>query len=153
VVDVHDKEARSRNMRAIRSKNTKPELLIRQRLHAAGFRFRIHRKDLPGNPDIVLPRYRAVIFVHGCFWHGHGCYLFKLPSSRPDFWRDKIAQNQQRDLRNISRLTELGWRVLTIWECALKGRLRLSPDVITDQVAQWLCGENDAAVLSCAGLE
>jgi len=86
VTDVHDAESRSRNMRAIRSRDTKPEILIRQWLHAAGFRFRIHRRDLPGRPDVVLPKYRATVFVHGCFWHGHACHLFKVPQSRRDFW-------------------------------------------------------------------
>ncbi len=152
VVDVHDTEARSRNMRAVRSKNTKPEVQVRRCLHAAGFRFRLHRKDLPGNPDIVLPKYCAVIFVHGCFWHGHACHLFKWPSSRTEFWQKKIGNNQERDLRNICQLKDLGWRVLTVWECALKGRHRLSAEVITQEITQWLNSEKSAAVLGCAGM-
>jgi DNA mismatch endonuclease (patch repair protein) len=140
-------------MRAIRSKNTQPEIQVRKLLHAAGFRFRLHRKDLPGNPDIVLPKHRAVIFVHGCFWHGHQCHLFKLPGSRTEFWQGKISKNQQRDIRDIRELQEIGWRVLTIWECALKGKHRLRADVIVAEMSSWLMSKKSAAVFGCAGLE
>lgn len=120
MVDVHTPEARSRNMRAIRNKDTKPELLIRKALHARGYRYRLGGSDLPGHPDIVLPKYKTVIFIHGCFWHGHNCKYFKLPATRTDFWAEKIQSNQERDLRSASLLLELGWTVLTVWECSLK---------------------------------
>lgn len=152
MVDVHDNAVRSRNMRAIRSKNTKPEIQIRQYLHAAGFRFRLHRKDLPGHPDIVLPKYRAVILVHGCFWHGHDCHLFKVPSSRKDFWLEKIGANRLRDVRTVEKLSEMGWRVLTIWECALKGRLRYKPEKLTKEISAWLRSGNGPASIGCTGL-
>jgi DNA mismatch endonuclease (patch repair protein) len=118
--DVVSKEVRSRMMSGIRGKNTKPEMLIRKELHARGFRFRLHRKDLPGRPDIVLPRHNAVIQVQGCFWHGHACQLFKYPENNAAFWREKIHSNRERDARTNAALIALGWRVLTVWECATR---------------------------------
>jgi DNA mismatch endonuclease (patch repair protein) len=120
-MDVLTPEQRRTNMSRIRGKDTLPELLLRRGLHAAGLRFRLHARDLPGRPDLVFPRYRAVVLVHGCFWHGHDCQLFKLPETRRDFWRAKIAGNRARDTRNHSALLRQGWKVLTVWECALKG--------------------------------
>jgi DNA mismatch endonuclease (patch repair protein) len=125
-------------MRAIRAKDTKPELHIRRLLHAAGFRFRLHRKDLPGNPDIVLPKYRTAIFVHGCFWHGHECYLFKVPSTRREFWVEKIGANRRRDNAKTQALLDQSWRVLTIWECAVKGRKRQSDQELVKCISNWL---------------
>lgn len=125
-------------MSGIRGKNTKPELLIRKALHARGFRYRLHCKDLPGNPDLCLPKYRAVIFVHGCFWHGHGCHLFKWPKTRPEFWRQKIERNRAVDEAALLALLEAGWRVATVWECALKGRLRLPADRVLAELERWL---------------
>lgn len=107
-------------MRAIRSRNTRPELLVRKYLHAAGFRYRLHDKRLPGKPDIVLPRYRAVIFVHGCFWHGHDCKYFILPKTRTEFWQKKIEANRARDREHIVQLNQLAWRVIVVWECEVK---------------------------------
>ncbi|RFP08000.1 MULTISPECIES: very short patch repair endonuclease [unclassified Duganella] len=138
MVDVHDRETRSRNMSAIRSKNTKPELQIRRWLHAAGFRFRLHRNDLPGRPDLVLAKYRAVILIHGCFWHGHDCHMFKIPNSRREFWLEKINANRDRDARDIARLFDAGWRVMTVWECSMKGTRRRTADAITAEIADWL---------------
>ena len=107
-------------MSRIRAKNTKPELLVRSMLHRRGYRFRIHMKGLPGRPDIVLPKYHTVIFVHGCFWHGHeGCRDFALPKTRTEWWLQKINGNKEKDSENISRLDKLGWRVIVIWECEL----------------------------------
>ena len=117
MVDVVDSATRSRMMSGIRGRNTKPEILIRSLLHRQGFRFRLHVRDMPGKPDIVLPRYRAVVFVHGCFWHGHNCPLFKLPGTRPDFWSEKIERNQNNDNRAKAALLADGWRVGVIWEC------------------------------------
>lgn len=125
-------------MSGIRGKDTKPELAIRSALHRAGFRFRLHRKDLPGRPDLVFPRHDAVLFVHGCFWHGHDCHLFRWPKSREDFWREKIGKNITRDQAQYQALADSGWRVGTIWECALNGKTRLPFDDLVDQCAIWL---------------
>ncbi len=112
---------RSRNMAAIRGKDTAPELAVRRILHAMGVRFRLHRKDLPGSPDIVLPRQRKVVFVHGCFWHRHeGCRYSTTPKTRQEFWVVKFESNVFRDNRNQSELKQLGWRVLVVWECELR---------------------------------
>ncbi len=120
MVDVHSPDVRSKNMRAIRSKDTKPEILVRKALFAAGFRYRLHKAELPGKPDIVFQKYRTVIFIHGCFWHGHDCKYFKLPNTRQDFWCVKIKQNQDRDLVNIAQLNKLGWHVILVWECTTR---------------------------------
>lgn len=136
--DVVPAEVRSRMMAGIRGTNTKPELLLRKGLHARGFRFRLHDRSLPGKPDIVLPRYRAVIFAHGCFWHGHGCHLFKWPSTRPEFWQAKIARNRAVDSRARVALAMAGWRQAIVWECALKGRTRLPPSDVISVCADWL---------------
>ena len=114
-------EARSANMSRVGNKNTKPELLVRRILHRAGYRFRLHRSDLPGSPDVVLPRWRTAVFVHGCFWHGHeGCRRSKLPSTRTDFWQTKVERNQERDGIAKKGLERLGYKVVTLWECELK---------------------------------
>lgn len=108
-------------MRAVRKKDTKPELAVRRLLYAMSFRFRLHRRDLPGSPDIVLPRYRAAIFVHGCFWHRHdGCRHANLPRSRPEYWLPKLARNVERDRAALAALEAAGWRVLVLWECELR---------------------------------
>lgn len=138
MVDVVDRKTRSRMMSGIRGKNTRPELLIRKGLHARGFRFRLHDKRLPGKPDLVLPKYSAVIFVHGCFWHGHDCHLFKWPQSRRDFWRTKITRNKAKDAESYASLKKEGWYILTIWECALKGRTRRPLDQVLDTATDWL---------------
>jgi DNA mismatch endonuclease (patch repair protein) len=112
---------RSRNMAAIRGKDTAPELAVRRILHAMGLRFRMHRKDLPGRPDIVLPKHRTVVFVHGCFWHRHeGCRYTTTPKTRQEFWQSKFADNVERDSRNSTDLQQLGWRVIVVWECELR---------------------------------
>jgi DNA mismatch endonuclease (patch repair protein) len=146
MTDVHSPERRSKNMQAIRHKNTTPELLIRRLLHARGFRFRLHVRDLAGSPDIVLPKFRAAIFVHGCFWHGHGCHLFKLPQTRREFWENKINTNRARDVRNMAALQHGGWRVLTVWECAIKGRFRQPEDVLVDSIERWIRSDSEMAV-------
>lgn len=125
-------------MSGIRGKNTRPEMLLRRGLHARGLRYRLHVKDLPGRPDIVFPARKAVLFVHGCFWHGHDCHLFRMPGSRPDFWRTKIERNREVDRRAVWTLGEAGWRVGVVWECALKGRTRLDHDEVLDACAAWV---------------
>lgn len=119
-MDVHNKKTRSYNMSQIRSKNTKPELLVRRFLFANGYRFRLHDKKLPGNPDIVLPKYKSVVYVNGCFWHGHdNCKYFVIPKTRTGWWVNKILKNKQRDNENYSKLKTKGWKVFSIFECEL----------------------------------
>ena len=120
-MDKISKEARSRNMAAIKSRDTKPELTIRRFLHENGFRFRLHRKDLPGKPDIVLPKYKTVIFVNGCFWHGHkNCKYFVIPKTRTKWWYDKIFGNKKLDKKNSKTLSNMGWKIITVFECNLR---------------------------------
>lgn len=120
MVDVVDAATRSRMMAGIRSKNTKPEIQVRRYLHAQGFRFRLHDKNLPGKPDLVLPKWKAAIFVHGCFWHWHECRYFKLPQTNTEFWRVKLSANKLRDEASCTQLGALGWRVFIVYECALR---------------------------------
>jgi DNA mismatch endonuclease (patch repair protein) len=120
MTDVHSKEIRSFNMSKIKGKDTKPELLVRKFLHRKGFRYRIHAKDLPGKPDIVLPKYKTIIFVHGCFWHGHeGCKYYVIPKTKSDWWLNKINSTIAKDATNKEFLTSNGWNVIEIWECEL----------------------------------
>lgn len=123
MADNHSKEVRSMNMSHIHSKNSKPEELVRKYLFSKGFRYRKHVRTLPGCPDIVLPKYKTVIFVNGCFWHKHDCSRFVWPSTNEDYWRPKILRNVERDKRNIAELQKLGWTVLTVWECELKKKV------------------------------
>lgn len=121
MADVHNRQTRSYNMSRIRSKDTKPELLVRRFLHANGFRYRLHDCKLPGRPDIVLPRYKTVIFVHGCFWHGHArCKYFKVPQTRTQWWLDKIGRNRANDAKAVKTLRKGGWKVVVVWGCKLK---------------------------------
>lgn len=136
-------------MAAIRSGNTKPELIVRKALHAMGLRYRLHVTNLPGRPDLVLARHRAVIFVNGCFWHHHDCHLFKWPTTRAEFWHAKINRNVANDARAISDLQQTGWRVAVIWECALKGRTRLDARLAMQEVADWI--KSSKASLSIRG--
>jgi DNA mismatch endonuclease (patch repair protein) len=124
MIDVLTPAQRQLNMSRIRGKDTKPEMIIRKGLHAAGLRFRLHAKDLPGRPDLILPRYRAAIQVHGCFWHGHNCPMCRLPATRGEFWSAKILGNRERDERTSAALLVSGWRLLTVWECSLRGPAR-----------------------------
>lgn len=138
MADIVSAEIRSRMMSGIRGKDTRPEVLVRRGLHALGFRFRLHVSDLPGTPDIVLPKFHAVILVNGCFWHGHDCPLFRWPKSRRHFWRQKISRNRTVDSRAVRNLQQAGWRVMTVWECSIKGRSRLPADKVVISVARWL---------------
>jgi DNA mismatch endonuclease (patch repair protein) len=138
MVDVLTPAQRSLCMSRIRGTNTGPERVLRAQLFHQGFRYRLHAKHLPGRPDLVFPRYHAVIFVHGCFWHGHDCRLFKLPGTNTDFWTKKIEKNREHDLRTVNALRRQGWRVLTVWECALRGPGGLSPTNIAQKAARWL---------------
>lgn len=138
MTDVVSPKTRSKMMSGIQGKNTKPEILIRRALHKRGFRYRINVKSLPGKPDLVFPKYKAVIHINGCFWHGHNCHLFKWPSTRPDFWHKKILGTRKRDKENNRELKKLGWRVLTIWECAVKGKNKLSFEKVIVDISDWL---------------
>jgi DNA mismatch endonuclease (patch repair protein) len=125
MADVHSKATRSYNMSKIKGKDTKPELLVRKFLHKNGFRYRIHLKDLPGKPDIVLPKYKTVVFIHGCFWHGHeGCKYYVIPKTRTEWWLNKINGNIAKDLLANEQLTIKGWKVIEIWECKLNKQLK-----------------------------
>ena len=134
-MDIWSKKKRSEVMSKIRGKNTKPELLLRSALHKCGYRFRIHRKDLPGNPDIILSKYKTAIFVHGCFWHYHAdCGEGRLPKTNTKFWNEKLVKNMERDKRNIAALKKSGWAVMVIWECEVEKQL---PKVISRLKRHW----------------
>jgi DNA mismatch endonuclease (patch repair protein) len=139
---------RSRNMSHIRGTDTVPELQIRQALHALGFRYRLHAKDLPGKPDLVFPKYRSVVFVHGCFWHGHGCANFRWPRGNAEYWRAKISSNISRDQLNEQALQALGWRVLVVWECLLRGKTRKPISEVVGEIAEWLWSRQIPGVTS-----
>lgn len=129
-MDKLSRNQRSKNMAAVRGKNTSPELRVRRMLHSMGYRYRLHRKDLPGKPDIVLPKYRLCIFVHGCFWHQHpGCKRATIPETRREFWQEKFCKNKKRDELSLRELGKLGWQVCTIWECETK-----SPDILAKRL-------------------
>jgi len=139
VTDVVAPETRSRMMAGIRGKDTKPEMAVRRALFAAGFRFRLHRRDLPGAPDVVLPGRRIAVFIHGCFWHMHeGCSHAKLPATRPDFWKAKLEGNVERDQRAVEELLAQGWRVLVVWECATKEKA--ANTALPEALSAWIGG-------------
>lgn len=148
-MDTVSKETRSRMMSAVRAKNTKLELEIRRRLFAKGFRYRLHKKDLPSKPDMVFSKYSAIIFVHGCFWHHHGCYRSTIPETRHGWWKKKLEGNHDRDNEAVKKLRELGWRILIIWECSFRRPGINRPemlDKIADRSARFL--ESNKRMLS-----
>lgn len=136
--DVHSTAIRSKNMRAIKSKDTRPEILIRKALHARGLRYRLHATALPGTPDLVLTKLKTVVFVNGCFWHGHRCHLSKVPKTRTTFWLSKISDNISRDARVYQKLMDSGWRIAVIWECGIKGRSTQQFNALIDELIGWL---------------
>ena len=137
-MDIVPPKTRSRMMSGIKSINTQPELLVRSLLHRMGFRFRLHRRDLQGRPDIVMPKYRVAIFIHGCFWHQHqGCKYVKMPASNVQFWAEKLNGNRKRDQQNIDHLLCSGWRVLVVWECAIRSR---SGSDLSEEIVSWILG-------------
>lgn len=133
MADIVPPDVRSRMMSGILGKNTKPEWAVRRALHAHGFRYRLHVRDLPGHPDIVLRRHRAVVFIHGCFWHGHDCSFFRWPKTRPEFWQAKIERNRANDAKHKAELQSAGWRVAVVWECALRRRMDVGA-----ALAEWI---------------
>jgi len=138
VTDVYSSEKRSAVMRRVKGRDTQPELKVRKALTRLGARYRLHRADLPGKPDIVMPGRKLAVFVHGCFWHAHDCPLFRWPGTRQDFWREKIGRNRERDAEVEVALDHAGWRVLKIWECSMKGRGRIGTDAVVSLAADWL---------------
>lgn len=145
MTDVVDSKTRSRMMAGIKGKNTRPEILVRSALHRQGFRFKLHDKTLPGKPDLVLPKYKAIINIHGCFWHGHDCKFFKVPSTRTAFWLAKINGNKSRDGLQKEALLKQGWRVLTVWECALRGKKADTLQLTIDSISAWLISKSPTA--------
>jgi DNA mismatch endonuclease (patch repair protein) len=145
MVDVVDPATRSRMMSGIRGKNTKPEILVRKALHKQGFRYRLHVKDLPGKPDLVFPKYNAVIFVHGCFWHGHNCKYFKVPKTRTEFWLNKINDNRRRDRRVQHELAATGWRIAIVWECSVRSKINMELLDLANQLSDWLRSDSSSA--------
>lgn len=148
MADIVDSSTRSRMMAGIKGKDTKPELEIRKKLFSLGYRYRLHDKKLPGKPDLIFPQYRCVIFVNGCFWHAHGCHLFKWPKTKKSFWRKKINSNKDRDRLVHRELIKQHWRVLQIWECALKGKTKISIDVVISKTCKWIRGKEPFAEIS-----
>ncbi len=151
MTDIVDPATRSIMMSNIRNKDTRPELLLRKGLFKKGFRYSLHSPTIPGKPDIILQKYNALIFVNGCFWHGHECNLFKWPKTRSDFWKQKITGNKERDAKNQKKCRNLGWRVLIVWECAMKGKLKQPPEKIIDLVSDWINSKNSFMEVSGRG--
>lgn len=147
MTDVLTPEQRRKCMSSVQRKDTSPELVLRSIIHKSGLRYRLHRKNLPGTPDIVFPRFKAVLFVHGCYWHSHGCYKSTVPKSRQEFWKKKFDANKERDVRNVEALLKLGWRVMTVWECALKGKKSLPDSDISDLIKTWLLSSEQVSEL------
>ena len=149
MADVVDAATRSRMMAGIRGRDTKIEIAVRKALHARGLRYRTDVRGLPGRPDIVLPRWKAAILVHGCFWHAHDCGLCRIPATRPDFWREKLEGNAARDRRNEGALCAAGWRVAIVWECALRGKGERALIDVADRLTEWVRG--DEAMIEMRG--
>lgn len=137
-MDTVDKQTRSRIMSSVGQKDTGPEMLLRTLLHGAGLRYRLYDRTLPGSPDLVFPKFGAVVFVHGCYWHSHGCYRSTVPKSRRSFWERKFSANRRRDSRDVGALNTLGWRVMVVWECSLKGKSACPHDAVAQAVKVWL---------------
>lgn len=152
MADVHSKAVRSKNMRAIATRDTAIEKRLAGLLSECGFAFRTQDTALAGRPDFVIDEHRCVIFAHGCFWHHHHCYLFKVPATRTEFWLEKIGRNVQRDRRDIQRLLSEGWRVLLVWECALRGREKLSDRALTERLEEWICSGGQYAQIDTLGI-
>ena len=148
MTDVVEPLVRSRMMSGIKGKDTKPEIIIRKALFARGLRYRLHVKDIPSKPDMVLPKFNAVIFINGCFWHKHDCSLFKWPSSNIQFWKEKIEGNAQRDIKNHAKVMQHGLRSITIWECALKGKNKLPLELVLQKIQEWLYSESFTSEIS-----
>ncbi|WP_159806754.1 very short patch repair endonuclease [Litoreibacter roseus] len=146
MTDIVDKQTRSRMMAGIKGKDTKPELVLRRALHARGFRYRLHSKNVPGRPDLMFPKHHAIVFVHGCFWHRHkGCRYTSTPSTRPEFWKAKFDANVARDRDVQDKLLDSGWRVATVWECTLRTPEKINET--TDLLSEWLPGGESEVII------
>jgi DNA mismatch endonuclease (patch repair protein) len=152
MADVHNPATRSKNMRAIGTQNTAIEKRLAALLNDVGFDYAVQDASLPGRPDFVLSEYRCILFTHGCFWHHHDCYLFKVPETRTEFWLQKIGKNVARDARDIALLQAQGWRVLVVWECALRGKRKLSDAALTERLEEWICGGEGSAQIDTQGI-
>lgn len=147
--DIMSPDDRSRLMARIRGRNTKPELILRKALFRLGLRYRLHPRGIPGRPDMLFPRWRAAVFVHGCFWHGHDCRLFKWPKANAQFWETKIRGNVERDRRTLDALIAQNWRVLTVWECSIRGGDRETIDNVVRLVSDWLKSGRETTAIPC----
>ncbi|NIF57395.1 very short patch repair endonuclease [Enterobacter sp. Ap-916] len=152
MADVHSKAIRSKNMRAIATRDTAIEKRLAGLLAECGFSFRVQDAALPGKPDFVVDEYRCVIFTHGCFWHHHDCYLFKVPATRTEFWLEKIGRNVVRDKRDTALLLAQGWRVLIVWECALRGREKMQDRALCERLEEWICSGGRSAEINVTGI-
>jgi len=152
MADVHSSEIRSKNMRAIRTRDTAIETRLAELLTELGLSYRVQDKMLPGRPDFILEQYKAIIFVHGCFWHKHHCHLFKVPATRTAFWLGKIESNVARDKRYIAELTAAGWKILLVWECALRGKTRLEEEALSSRLEEWICASTGNAEIDYQGI-
>ncbi|AXF75556.1 DNA mismatch endonuclease Vsr [Erwinia tracheiphila] len=152
MADVHSSATRSKNMRAIRTRDTAIENRLAALLAALGFSYGAQDKALPGTPDFVLTQYQSVIFAHGCFWHHHNCHLFKVPATRTDFWMNKIDGNVARDRCDMAALSAAGWKVLVVWECALRGKMRLNEAEMSTRIEEWVCAGEGNSEIDCAGI-
>lgn len=152
MADVHDSKTRSKNMRAIKNRGTDIEKKVSDLLLKAGFSFREQVQELPGKPDFVVDDYKAIIFVHGCFWHHHDCHLFKTPATRTDFWMTKIQNNVINDHKVMKYLSSEGWRIMIIWECSLKGRLKLPDSELSPRLEEWLCAASSHIEMDTKGV-
>ena len=146
MADTVDPEIRSRIMASVKQRDTGPEVRLRKALHRLGYRYKLNVKSLPGSPDLVFPRYKAVIFVHGCFWHAHGCKYSSVPSTRTEFWKEKFRANRERDVRKVDQLVKAGWRVLVVWECTIKGKSTLQDGVVVT-IVDWLKNMDGAVTI------
>ncbi|MFK0033575.1 very short patch repair endonuclease [Pseudomonas monteilii] len=147
-MDIVNAATRSQMMSNIKSKNTSPELTIRKALHSRGFRYRIHPAELPGKPDLLLPKFNTAIFIHGCFWHGHDCKYFKIPKTRTEFWQKKINENKARDQKQIEALTSKGWRVLIVWECAIRQMKSEGSTELIELIIEWILSPSNNKTLT-----
>ncbi|WP_445495986.1 very short patch repair endonuclease [Photorhabdus sp. SF281] len=152
MADVHNPSTRSKNMRAIRNCDTAIEKKLVKILHNLGVIYRMQVSDLPGKPDFVIDEYQAILFVHGCFWHGHNCHLFKTPATRTEFWLDKIGKNIKRDQCVMNFLSDNRWKILVVWECTLRGRLKLTDNELSERIEEWLCVSETHAEIDTVGI-
>ncbi|MFW5408873.1 very short patch repair endonuclease [Pectobacterium brasiliense] len=152
MTDVHNPAIRTKNMKAIRNRDTAIEIKLATILENLGFDFRTQVKDLPGKPDFVIDEYRKIIFTHGCFWHHHQCHLFKAPATRTEFWMNKIGQNESRDKSVCEKLRNDGWCVMVIWECAIKGKYKLSAQELSERIEEWVCAGSYSVDIDTKGI-